>query len=123
MINFIIHSETPAKKNSRITLKNGRSIPSERYRKWHDTAQLEILTQKKGFNYPIEKPVKIKVTFTHGDKRRRDSDNGLSSVLDLLTDCFILSDDNWEIVREIKVINLYEKNNAKAEIQIEELEE
>lgn len=35
MYRFIITGETPAKKNSRIVLKGGRNIPSERYRKWH----------------------------------------------------------------------------------------
>ena len=45
MYRFIITGETPAKKNSRIVLKGGRNIPSERYRKWHTAAMIEINSQ------------------------------------------------------------------------------
>ena len=87
MYRFIITGETPAKKNSRIVLKNGRNIPSERYRKWHTEAMIEInsqllLLKKEKEAMPIEREIRIKMTFYHGDNRRRDSDNGASSILD-----------------------------------------
>lgn len=124
MIRFIIQGETPAKKNSRIFLKNGRNIPSKRYQEWHKQAREQILTQglvqaNDSFaTMPIEKEVVIKLTFYHGDLRRRDSDNGTSSVLDLLTDCLILADDKWQIVRGLEVINYYEKGNPRCVIEI-----
>ena len=98
MITFVILGETPAKKNSRIVnTKTGRSFPSKRYTQWHRDAMLQVYTQKQ--NAPIDKPCRIKLTFTHGDLRRRDSDNGSSSILDLLIDSGVLTDDNWQIVR------------------------
>ena len=115
---YTIHSETPAKKNSRITLRNGKTIPSAKYRQWHSFAMSELLLQKDRFAKPIDCPVKIKVHFVHGDLRRRDSDNGLSSILDLLQDCSILLDDRWEIVQEVEIKNSYSKNNPVAEIEI-----
>lgn len=113
-----LHSETPAKKNSRITLPDGRTIPSKKYRQWHGGAKSEIELQmmcKRGeqLKTPIDYPICI----------RRDSDNGVSSILDLLQDSGILSDDNWQIVREISVRNRYEKNEAGAVIEIEPLKE
>ncbi len=122
MIEFVLTGETPAKKNSRITLRNGRTIPSKRYTEWHKLASSQIFSQSiKQVKNPLECPVKIKIAFTHGDKRRRDSDNGVSSILDLLTDCKVLSDDKWEIVRQLEVQNEYEKNNAQCKITIERL--
>ena len=130
MIRFIIQGETPAKKNSRIFLKNGRNIPSKRYQEWHKQAREQILSQglvqHEDMNsptrnlpqYPISSEVTIKLTFYHGDLRRRDSDNGTSSVLDLLTDCQILADDNWQIVRGLEVLNYYEKGNPRCVIEI-----
>lgn len=118
-MHFTIIGETPAKKNSRITLKNGMTIPSKRYQDWHKVALSEILQQAEE-PVPIDYPVKITLIFTHGDLRRRDSDNGCSSILDLLTDAEILEDDNWNIVQEIAIFNRYEKNLPKCEILIEE---
>ena len=123
-----LHTETPAKKNSRITLPNGRTIPSKRYRQWHGESKTEIELQmmcKRGeqMKIPIDYPVKISIGFTHGDLKRRDSDNSVSSILDLLQDCGILADDNWQIVREINVRNQYMKNEAGAVIEIEPIKE
>lgn len=124
MIRFIVNSETPSKKNSRIVLPNGKNIPSARHQKWHREAKNAVQTQAlyqakdSEFTLPIEEEVEIKLTFIHGDKRRRDSDNGTSSIFDLLTDCGILKDDNWAIVRKFEVQNEYEKNAPRCIIEI-----
>lgn len=116
--------ETPAKKNSRITLRNGRTIPSKRFRDWHKVAMLEMNIQKnaQGLTKPIEKPVSIDVVFCHGDKRRRDSDNSYTSIQDLLVDCKVLKDDCWLIVKKHSVSNGYIKNNASVCFTVTELE-
>ena len=79
--------EVVPKKNSRITLKNGRTIPSKKYQEWHEFAMLELNYQKTQITKqkePLNQPLKIFFTFTHADNRRRDSDNQVSSVLDVL---------------------------------------
>lgn len=124
MYRFIITGETPAKKNSRIVLKGGRNIPSSRYRKWHTAAMTEInsqllLLKKKEAEMPIEREIRIKMTFYHGDNRRRDSDNGASSILDLLTDCKVIKDDKWQIVRLVEIRNFYEKSNPRCLVEID----
>lgn len=74
-------------------------------------------------NYNIALPLptteKIKLTFTHGDLRRRDSDNATSSIFDLLQDCGILEDDSIFVIPEFCVSNRYEKNKASCLIEIE----
>lgn len=116
---YFIPYETPSKKNSRITLKNGKTIPSKDFTQWHSLASLSLCTQERP-KEPINYPCIITIAFTHKDKHRRDSDNQVSSILDLLQDCFVLEDDKWEIVQEIHVKNkLYAK--AYCNIKIEKM--
>lgn len=127
MHRFIITGETPAKKNSRIVLKDGRNIPGGRHRKWHAAAMAELKAQlmlmEDEAPRGIESETRIRMTFYHGDNRRRDSDNGASSILDLLTDCGIIRDDKWQIVRLLEIRNFYEKGNPHCTVEIDEYNE
>lgn len=120
MIRMIIKGETPSKKNSRIQLPNGRNIPGKKYQQWHKDAMSQAVAQKKLLQQlPVTREVVIHLDFVHGDQRRRDSDNGTSSILDLLVDAGILEDDKWQIVRQIHITNTYEKNDPMCIICIE----
>ena len=123
---FNIIGETPSKKNSRIfNTKTKRCFPSERYTKWHFLAKQQVLCQELEqrkqtlFVLPIDKPCKIKMIFTHGDLIRRDSDNGSSSILDLLVDCGVLKDDNWKVVKKLEIENEYVKNQPSCSVEIQ----
>lgn len=117
VLTFILDGEVPAKKNSKVlNTKTCRIFPNKTYRIWHDAALVQLLSQWD--KIAVSGPCTINVSFTHGDKRRRDSDNGLSSVLDLIVDAGIISDDNWRVVPQITVKNDYQKGNAKAVIKI-----
>lgn len=118
---LIIEGETPAKKNSKIRTKAGYMIPSKRYQEWHRSAEVQVRCMSIGHD-TICYPVSITLSFYHGDLRRRDSDNGTSSILDTLVDCGIIKDDNWEIVRILNVYNYYDKGHARCEIEIRPLE-
>lgn len=67
--------------------------------------------------------VSLSVTFVHGDYKRRDSDNQLSSILDTFVDAGILPDDNWKVIPEKHVYDRYEKDNAHCVIVMNEVEE
>lgn len=118
--------ETPAKKNSKILTKSGKFIPGKVHSKWHTDALIQMNAQihRMQPNMPnlIDEPIILRVDFYHGNLIRRDSDNQLSSILDLLQDSKVLADDKWEIVREIHVRNFYEKNEPRAIIEIEKCE-
>lgn len=116
MIEFLLNDETPAKKNSKImNTKTHRMFPSERYRAWHDYAALVLRPRVKEC---IREKCYIILVFNHGDKRRRDSDNGVSSIFDALVDFDALEDDCWQIVRHHHVFNAYEKGNPWCKILI-----
>ena len=109
--------ETPSKKNSRVVdRRTGRTFPNKRYTEWHKAAALYVRQQHAR---PLDGgPFALYLEFTHGDRVRRDSDNGVSSILDLLVDCGIIPDDNWQIVSKINVSNLYDKGNPGVHISI-----
>lgn len=117
MYTYKILGETPSKKNSRITLKNGMTIPSKYYQTWHKEAAVQVYNQTLP-EKPIDSPIVVYLDFVHGDKRRRDSDNGTSSIMDLLQDCNVIQDDNWQIIKTIIITNRYDKGKAACFITI-----
>ena len=109
--------ETPSKKNSRVVdRRTGRTFPNKRFTEWHKAAVLYVKQQHA--HQLNEGPFALYLEFTHGDKIRRDSDNGVSSILDLLVDCGVLQDDNWMVVSKIVTTNLYDKGNPGVNISI-----
>lgn len=126
-IDFEIQGETPSKKNSRINTRSGRSFPNKRYTEWHKNAMNELfaevfnLRNEEKAKLPI-KQCKIKLTFIHGDLRKRDSDNGTSSIFDTLKDSGIITDDNWQVIKHYEVSNEFEKNKPSCKIHMEVLE-
>lgn len=115
---FILYGETPAKKNSKVWNKAKNLIlPGRMFAAWHESALFQLGAFRRPQS-PLVGPVSVRVAFVHGDRRRRDSDNGLSSVMDLLVDAGVLSDDKWTVVRELTVRNDYVKNAARCEIDI-----
>ena len=123
MIRFQLLGETPSKKNSKIRTKSGYMIPSKAHQKWHDDVMVQLNAQIfriQPLPHLIDYPVCISIDFYHGNLVRRDSDNQVASIMDLLQDAGVLADDNWQIVRQIHVRNFYEKNDARCLIEITE---
>lgn len=97
---YKLTGETPSKKNSRQVFRGGKNIPSKNYLMWLKRAEIEIFRQ--GILVPaIFCPIEIKLVFHHKDERTRDTDNQVSSILDLLKGIKVIKDDNWKIVRKI----------------------
>lgn len=121
---FSMEGEVPAKKNSRIVLKSGKNIPSKTYQAWHSKALAAFFYQKftQKLRTPLEDPLKLNFIFTHGDLRCRDSDNGLSSLLDTFKDAGIIKDDNWQIIRKVCIENEYKEKEPGVRIEITKLQ-
>ena len=108
----------PSKKNSRLVVGRGRgralNIPSAAYRRWHAQNIRYVLAQANG-----EKVERCALTLHVGfaDRRRRDLDNALSSVLDLLVDAGVLPDDCWAVVPRIQ-LQAYEANVPEAVVSL-----
>lgn len=86
MAEIRLEGRIPSKKNKRLTLPDGRSIPSEDYRKWEEGARWEIKRQWGA--PPIEGDVGMEVVTSC----RNDLDNLLGSLLDAMEGIVFLND-------------------------------
>lgn len=125
MQSLFIHLDSipVSKKNNKNIAWNRKTgkpfiISSGRFNEWHRTAMAEITSR------PIvefDGPVKIQIDYYFPTYRRTDLDNKTSSILDLLVDCNILTDDCWRLVPELIVTGNYDHNNPHTNILITEI--
>ena len=119
---LVILGETPAKKNEKKFNSRTRTVyTSQHYWEWYESAVVQVRGQCPG--QPKIKKCRIALNFFHGDLRKRDGDNGTSTIFDLLKDCGVIEDDNWKNVPHHEVDNGYAKGNARVEIDIEEIKD
>lgn len=121
MIEYFLEGTVPSKKNQKIfNTKTHRMFPSKRYQEWHEYASL---TLRRKVTECITEKCYVILIFCNDTNRRKDPDNGVSSVFDLLTDIGAWTDDCWQIVRNHHVFNIYEKNKPWCKIMIFKPEE
>ena len=119
MMIFTLPFDTPSKKNSRVTdTRTGRTFPNRKFVEWHKNAVAYFRSHFSKDFKPFGCPVFVDIVFTHGTLRRCDSDNKVSSILDLLVDVGMIPDDNWQIVRNICVTNRYEKGFSSCTVEV-----
>lgn len=109
----------PSKKNSKqlIRTKAGRPfvVSSKEHKEWHHEALWIIHSQKK--NLGIEQ-CEVSIFFRFPDKRKTDLSNKAESVMDLLVDAGVLTDDSWHVVNPLRLYGEYDKENPGAKIVI-----
>lgn len=91
-----IIGSVPPKKNARqLFVRNGRivNVPSKRHTEWEQSALVQLKTSVKG---QAEGKVTIAYQFFVKDNRRRDLDNMIASVNDVLVKAGLLEDDDWQ---------------------------
>lgn len=104
---IVLYGKVVPKKNSKnVFYKNGRMfvLPSTRFVEWHKNAEQQIKQLDKIESF--DSPCHVDIQFYHSDNRRRDSDNLVSSIFDLLVDTSVLSDDSTKIIKSFTVKNL-----------------
>ena len=82
----------PPTVNHYYTVANGRKILSKRGRKYKEDAW--VLAVAQGPNYRLEAPISVFIRAYPPDNRKRDLDNLLKPVLDVLTTAGIYEDDS-----------------------------
>lgn len=117
---LVVSGSTPSKKNSRINTKSGRSFPSKRYTEWHDLAVIEMQQQFAGYRV-TEYPITVRAVFYWKDRRRHDTDNSLSSILDTLKDAGVIEDDDFNHVSvACGQFGGIDKKNPRCEVYLDE---
>jgi crossover junction endodeoxyribonuclease RusA len=70
---------------------NGRTIKSETYRNWLVMAGWDLKSQRPS---PVKGRYRMTVVAVRPDQRRRDLDNLLKPISDLLKECGVIEDDS-----------------------------
>lgn len=111
---FRLLGSVPAKKNTKRIYKKryGRGfcvLPPLAYEHWslcnRGVIQKQLFAQTTQDFLPIDFSVCLYVSFFYRTLHKKDSDNSLTSILDLLKDCGVIKDDNWQIVKFYAVSN------------------
>ena len=115
-----IHGQTPSHKNSKLW--TGRVLMNNKaYLAWRDDAELDVLGQMDK-KYPDG--VEVEMTFYVADRRRRDIDNMVASILDVLVSTGVITDDNCFVVRGIHAYyGGIDRQDPRAEVEICDLGE
>jgi len=116
---FWIGGIIPAKKNNKQVVRRGKGydiLPSKRHQAWHKKA-LPLL---KAQGIPLHgDPVVISFYIWYPDHVRRDIDNTITTLMDLMVDAGILKDDNASIVQEVHgYLSGYDKDEPGAVVTI-----
>lgn len=117
-VELVFNGTIPSKKNSRINLKSGVSIPNNKFVQWQDDAIVELRRQTR---HRFFKPVSMEVVIYFGTVGKADLDNKVTSLLDMFTEALLLADDKWQHVPIMKVQAEYRAGKPGAFVRLEEL--
>ena len=110
-------SRIPVPKSNRyIRRRGGRVFKSPRVRLWEMRAVWEIKQQYSG--RPIEEKVSVDILLTLPDRRRRDIDNMLKSLWDVLEKGGVIKSD--DLIYEVRTVKRIVKGEQGVEIRIRE---
>ena len=120
-----IYGNPATKKNSMQIYKNSRTgqpflTQSKRYKDYARDCAMQITGKHK---QAIDYPINLKCVYYRKTKRRVDLTNLLAATCDILTDCGVIADDNYKIVRSHDGSRVdFDKDNPRVEIEIEEVQ-
>lgn len=117
-VKLILEGNVPSKKNSRVHTRSGASIPNKRFHEWQDAAlwQVRQQTRERFLNQ-----VEVDAIIYFGTKARADADNRLTSILDMLVEGLVLTDDSYQLAPQARVIGVYRKGEPGAFVRIREV--
>lgn len=121
IIEFTIPLPPISKKNSQQIFVNPQThkpfiMPSKKYKEY-EAAALWYIPKGKTINCPVN----VKCLFYMPTKRKCDLVNMQEAILDIMTKAGLLEDDNFTIVQSMDGSRvLYDKENARTEVYIEQ---
>lgn len=118
MIELVLEGSMPSKKNSRVNLPTGVSIPSTKFTQWQEQALIQVRRQTRQRFYGH---VQIELILYFATLGRADTDNKVTSILDMLVEALVLKDDYWESVVRTVYEAAYRPGKGGAFIRITEM--
>lgn len=123
-IEMTIYGNPATKKNSMEIYRNSRTgqpflTQSKRYKDYAKDCAKQITGKyKQGIDYPIN----LKCVYYRKTKHRVDLTNLLAATCDILTDCGVIADDNYKIVKSHDGSRVdFDSDNPRVEIEIMEV--
>ncbi len=108
-------SQIPVPKTNRyIRRRGGKVFKPPRVKNWEVRALWEIKQQYRG--KPIEDKVSVDITLTLPNRRKRDIDNMLKSLWDVLEKAGVIKNDN--LIYEVRTVKRIVKGEQGVEIKI-----
>ena len=94
-MNLTLNVPLPPPLSACYTNVRGRGrVKTNRYKKWQAESASVVLHAQHQRIRVFNGPVHVDIEITQPDKRRRDLDNMLKALLDLLVELFVLKDDS-----------------------------
>ncbi len=113
-------SQVPVPKSNRyIRTKGGRVFKPPRVRNWEVRALWELRQQYSG--KPIDHKISVDITLILPNNRKRDIDNMLKSLWDVLEKAGVIENDN--LIYEVRTIKRIQKGFQGVEIRIRKFSE
>jgi len=117
-VELTLEGGIPSKKNSRVTLPSGVSVPNNKFVQWQNDALKQVRCQTRDRFLGV---VQIELIIYFATLGRADTDNKVTSILDMLVESLVLKDDYWESVARTVYEAAYRPGAAGAFIRITEL--
>ena len=123
-IKLTLLGDAPSKKNSKRVFRNphtGRTVVLSS--KVHDAWHSENISRLIGYPERVSETqtVELSVFMFYATKRRKDLDNALASVQDLLVDAGILPDDDFKHVARVSAeFGGIDRENPRVEVELRE---
>jgi len=120
---MVIYGNPATKKNSMQIYKNSRTgrpflTQSKRYKDYARDCAMQITGK---YKQAIDYPINLKCVYYRQTRHRVDLTNLLAATCDILTDCGVIADDNYKVVRSHDGSRvLFDKDNPRVEIEIKE---
>lgn len=120
-----ITGQVPAQKNSKNIVYNRATgkpfiMSNANVKSWQNSAAMELLALR--IKEPLKGRYEMSVMFYVKDNRRRDLDNMLSSIQDVLVKAQILEDDDWKHLRIGLLDAALDKENPRAILTLKQID-
>ena len=113
-------SQIPVPKSNRYIRKRGGGVfKPPRVRNWETRAVWEVRQQYSGD--PIDRKISVDITLILPNHRKRDIDNMLKSLWDILEKGGVIKNDN--LIYEVRTVKKVIKGKQGVEIRIREFKE
>lgn len=114
-VELVLEGSVVPKKNSRINTAGGRSFPSKKFTQWQNDAlkQVRLQTRERFLGH-----IQIELIIYFGTLGRADTDNKVTSILDMLVEALVLKDDYWETVARTTYEAAYRPGKPGAFVRI-----